>query len=131
MLHQELDAMLFQRDRKRIILRHALKNLHIVDVELVAAGCPFIGTHSAGNNNRRFLSEVLDAFKHFGCNRSFGDDALNESAAVTEDREEQLAALAQVVQPPAYGDALPFACSDLGDGGYGRVGGGDWFFFDL
>ncbi len=129
MLHQEVDAVFFKRNRKRVGLGNGLHYLHIADVEFVAAGGTLIGTHFAGDDHARFLGKLLDRVEHLRRNRVLRHHALDHAGAVTKDRKQQLAALAQVVEPSADGDGLAIMLADLANGGdwrlrRGYVGGG-------
>src|SRR5579864_6310585 len=106
MLHQELDAVLIQRDGKRIVFRHALQHLHIADVEFVASGRAFVGAHFAGDDDGGFLGKVLYRLERFGGNRALGDYSLNLPAAIAKNRKKKLPALAQVIEPSADSDFL-------------------------
>ncbi len=117
MLHQELDSVLLGRDGIRIVGIDALQNLRIADVHFVSAGSALIGPHLAGDDHAGFLGQPLDRLEQFGRDGVLGDDALNNAAAVAENREQQFAALAQVVEPAANGDGLTFVLADFADGG--------------
>ena len=112
-LHQEIDAVLFQRDGIGIVLRNALDHLHIGDVQFVAAGSALVGANLAFNNHARFLGQAFDGIEDFGGDRILGHDALNHAGAIAKLREQQLPALAQVVEPAANGDALALVLADF------------------
>ena len=42
-LHQEIDAVLLGRDGVRSVLRHALHDFDVLDIELIAAGRALVG----------------------------------------------------------------------------------------
>ena len=112
-LHQKIDAVLFGRDGIRIVGIHALHHLRVGDVEFVAAGSALVGAYLAGDDHARLLRQPLDRLEQFGRNCVLGHHALDDAATVAELREQQLAALAQVVQPSADGDALAFVLADF------------------
>src|SRR5258708_5336646 len=117
-VHQKIDAMLFQGYRKRIILRHSLQDLHARYVQLVTAGRAFIGPHLAFYNHAGFLRQTLDGIKHFRRNRILRHNSLNGSTAIAKNGKQQLAAFAQVVQPSADSDRLTFVLTDFSNCGY-------------
>ena len=61
MVHQELDAVLFGGDGIRVGFRHALHDFDRLYVHLVAAWGTLLGANLAGDNDRGFLREILDA----------------------------------------------------------------------
>ena len=83
-LHQEVDAVLFGRDRIRSRFRHALHDLDVGDVEFIAAGSALIGADFAFDDDARFLRQALDGVKDFGRTAFFGDYALNHAGAVAK-----------------------------------------------
>ena len=114
-LHQEFDAMLFQRNRERIVLRHALQHLHVRNVEFVSAGRALVGAHFAFDDHARFLRQALDRVEYFGGHRVLWNHSLNHAAAVAKNGEEKLSAFAQVVEPAANGDGLAVVLADFRD----------------
>src|SRR5437016_2132698 len=101
MIHQELNAVLLQRYRIWIVIRHALDHLHILYVELISAFGALICTHTAGHDDAGLLCELLDGLKDFGRHGFHMHHPLNESASVADDGEQQLAALTKVIKPAA------------------------------
>ena len=122
MLHQEIDAVLLERDRVRIGLGHALNHLHVFHVQLEAARGALVGADLAGDNHARLLRQAFERFKHRGRNALHVRHALHGPGAVAKDGEQQLAALAQVVEPSAQGDGLAFMLAEGGNGGDGAAG---------
>ena len=122
MLHQEIDAVLLGRDGVRIVRVHTLHDLRVGDVHLVAAGRALVGADFAGDDHARFLGQALDRVEQLGRDGVLGHHALDDAAAVAKDGEQQLAALAQVVEPAAKGDGLAFMLADFADGGDGSFG---------
>src|SRR6185369_1276811 len=55
MVHQEIDAMFLQRNRKRIVVLHALQDLHVRHIQLISARSAFVSPHLALNDDARFL----------------------------------------------------------------------------
>ena len=121
-LHQKVDTVVLGRDRIRIIRAHALQDLRDGDVHLVSTRCALIGADFAGDDHARLLGQVLDGVEKFGRDSVLGDDTLNDPAAIAKDGEQQLAALAQVIEPAAKGDGLAFMLADFADGGDGGFG---------
>src|SRR3954469_13840919 len=130
-LHQEVDAMLFERNREWIVLGYALQHLHIQDVEFIAARRAFIRADFARHDHGGLLRELLYAIKHLRRHRALWHDPLDESATVAKNGKEELTALAQIVEPSSDGDALPLACPDLGNSGDGSFGSSNGLFFDF
>ena len=116
-LHQEVDAVLLERDGVGIGLGHALDDLEVFDVELISARRALVGAHLAGDNDARLLREAFECLEDFGRNALDVGYALDGAGAVAKDGKEQLAALAQVVEPSAQGDGLAFMLAEGGDGG--------------
>src|SRR5579884_284780 len=131
MLHEEIDPMLFERNGERIVFRYSLHHFHVCDIEFISAGRAFIGANFSGDDYGGFLCQLLHPFENLRRNRSFRDDALNHTCSVAKNREEQLSALTQVVEPAANGDALPFARSNLGNGGDRSFCCSNSLFFDF
>ena len=98
---------------------HALHDLHVGDIEFVAAVGALVGANFAFDDHARFLGQRLDGVENFGRDRVLRHDALNDAGAVAELREQQLSALAQVVEPAADGDGLALVLADFCDGGDG------------
>jgi len=131
MLHQEINAMLLERNGKRLILGNPLQHFEIGNVELMSARRAFIGANFAFDNDTRFLRETLQCVKYFRGNGILGNNALNNSAAIAEDGKEQLPAFAQVVKPSADGDRLAFVLPDFRDCGYRGVHALDHFTAEI
>ena len=62
-VHQEIDAVLFGRDRIRLGLGHALHDFDVLDIHLVAARRALLGADLARDDERRFLRQVLDRLR--------------------------------------------------------------------
>ncbi len=116
-LHEEVDAMLLERDGIGIGLGHALDDLDVFNIELKAARGALVGADLAGDDDRRLLREAFEGLED--CRRHALDvrDALHGSRAVAKDGKQQLAALAEVVEPSAQRDGLAFVLAESGDGG--------------
>ncbi len=114
-LHQEVGAVLFGRDRIGVGLGHALHDLDVRDVEFVAAGGALVGADFAFDDDARFLREALDGVEDFRRDGVLRDYALDDADAVAELGEKELAAFAEVVEPSADGDGLAFVLADFCD----------------
>src|SRR5208337_984322 len=57
MLHEEIDAMLLERDGIRVGLGDALDDLEVFDIELVTAGGALVGADFAGDDDARLLGQ--------------------------------------------------------------------------
>ena len=77
MLHQKVDAVFLGRDGVGLLFRHTLDDFDVLDVELVAAGRALIGADTAGDDDARFLGEVLRRLPDLGRDGGFGHDALH------------------------------------------------------
>ena len=117
-LHEEVDAVLFERDGVRRFFGDALGDGDVLDVELEARGCAGVFADGAGDDERRLEGQGLEGVEDLLGDGGFGDDALDGAGAVAEDGEQQLAGAAQVVEPAAESDGLAL-CSEVGDGGDG------------
>ncbi len=118
-LHEEIDAVFFGRDGIRVGLRHALDDLDIFDIEFKAAGRAFVGAHFAGDDDAGLLRESFECLEDFWRHALDVRHALHCAGAIAKDGEEQLAALARVIEPSVDGDGLAFMLSQGGDGGDG------------
>ena len=58
-LHQEFDAVLFQRDRIRIVLRNALHHLNARYIQFISAGGALVGANFAFDDYAGFLRQAL------------------------------------------------------------------------
>ncbi len=114
-LHQEVGAVFLGSNRVRRRLRHALHDLHIRHIELVAAMGPLVGANLAFDNDARLLRQGLDRIEHFRRDRVLRHNPLNDARAVAKLREQQLATFAQVVEPTADRDRLAFMLADFGN----------------
>ena len=117
MLHEEVDAVLLESDGVGVGLGDALDDLEVFNVELVAAGGALVGADFAGDDDAGFLGEAFEGLEDLGGDALDVGHALDGAGAVAKDGEEQLAALAEVVEPSAEGDGLAFMLADGGDGG--------------
>ena len=117
-LHQEICAVLLRRNGVGIGLRHALHHLHVRHIEFVAARRALIGANLAFDDHARFLCQRLDRLEHLWRDRILRHYSLNHARAVAKLRKQQLPALAQVIEPAAQSDRLPFMLPDFRDGSY-------------
>src|SRR5262249_35557389 len=116
-LHQEIDTMFFERDRKGIVFRNTLDDFHIRDVQLIPAGSALVGTNFAFDDDTRLLGKALNSVEDLGRNCTFRNDPLDGPAAIAKDGEQKFSALAQVVEPSADGYDFTFVAADFSDGG--------------
>src|SRR5215469_7278280 len=98
-LHQEVDAMLFERNRIGLVIRYTLNDLDAFDLHLVAAGSTLVGANLSADDHAGFLGQALNRLPDLRRDLGPHDHALNQAGSVTEDGEQQLAALSQVVEP--------------------------------
>ena len=120
-LHQEVDTMLLQRDREWRLLRHPLPHLYCLHVQFVPAGRAFVGAHSAAHRHARLLRQPFYRLENLGRHCGFRHNALNRPCAVAKDREQQLAAFAQIVEPSPQRYQLPVKAADPRDRGQRRI----------
>src|SRR5204863_3693681 len=106
MLHQEIDAMLFEGNRIRIVVRHALDELNVRYIKLVAAGSTLIPADFALDYDTGFLCETFYCVENLRRNCALRNYALDHATSVTEYREKKFAAFAEIVEPAADGDGL-------------------------
>ena len=107
-LHEEVDAVLFEGDGEGGFVGDALEDFDVFYVELVAAGGAAVGADFAGDGEAGFEGEVFEGLEDCFGDGGLGDDALDGAGAVAEDGEEELARGAEVVEPAAEGDGLAF-----------------------
>ncbi len=100
MVHQELDAVLFEGDGIRVLDRDQLLDLEVGHIQFEAARSTFIRAHLAGDSQRRFLGQNAYPLKELRRNRALHHHTLNQARAVAEERKQKLAALSQVIEPP-------------------------------
>ena len=103
-VEQVVDAVLLRRDR--VVVRLA-DDLEALDVDLVAARRPLVGARRAGDDDRRFLRQVIGRLEQLVADRGLRHHRLDEAGAVAEDQEMDLAARAAVVQPPLMVTSSP------------------------
>ena len=65
-LHQEVDAVLLERNGVGIVLGHALHDLDAFYIQFVAARSTLVGAHVAGDDEGRFLRQTLEGVPHLG-----------------------------------------------------------------
>src|SRR5262249_10198541 len=75
----------------------------------------------AGNDNARFIGEILQRLKHLRRYLVLGHYTLDGPCAVAKDGKDQFAALALVIKPALDSDGLTVMLSDFGNGGDGRL----------
>src|SRR5437773_6901191 len=115
MLHQEIDAVLFERNGIGIVVRNALDDLNVGNIKFVAPWSALIRSDFAFNDDAGFLGETLHCIEHFRRDCAFGNHALDHATAITEYREKKFAAFAEIVEPAADGDGLAFMLADFSD----------------
>jgi hypothetical protein len=102
---RRIDAVFLELDRVRIGIGNALDDFDCGDVDFTAAGRARFGLNFSGDDHARFLRQTLERGEGFGALLE-RHDALHHAGAVAKDRKEELAGLAQVVEPAANGDEL-------------------------
>ena len=100
-------------------LGNALHHLKALHVQLVASRSALVGTHFAGHNHARLLGQPLQRLKDLGGHALYVRHALHGPGAVAKDGKQQLAALAQVIEPSAQGNRLAYMLAQRSDGCYG------------
>ena len=105
--------MFLGRNRVGRRLGHALYDLHVGHIQLVAAVRPLVGAHLALDNHAGFLGQSFNRVENIRRNGVLRHHALNDAGAIAELREQELAALAKVVEPAADGDGLAFVFADF------------------
>ncbi len=107
MIHQKLDAVILRGDGVGIGFRHALHHFQILHVHFVAAGGALVGADLAGDNDGGFLGQVFDGLEQGFGQRTFYGHALHQAGAIAQDRKDDFAGFAKVVEPT--GDPHRFA----------------------
>jgi len=120
MLHEEVDAVFFERDGVGVGLGDALDDLEVEHVELKSSRRALVGSDLAGDDDAGFLSEAFQGFEDGGRDALDVGYALDGAGTVAKDWKEQLAAFAQVVEPSAQDDGLAGVLGDGGDSGHWR-----------
>ena len=115
LVQQKIHAMIFQLNRIRIRVRHALHHFDCAHVYFVPAWRPRLGLYLPGHFHARLLRQ---SFQRPECLRILLErhHALHHAGAVAKNREKKLARLAQVVKPPANLHYLARVLSGLLDG---------------
>ncbi len=113
--------MFLVRDGEGVGGGDEVDDLDVGDIQLEAGGGAGVGADATGDDDGRLLGEALDALEDIFGNGGPRHDALNGPGAVAEDGEEQLAALAHVIEPSAEGDGVADVGGEGGDGGDGRI----------
>ena len=119
-VHQEFDAVVLGRDGVGVGLRNLLQDFDGFDIHLIAAGGARFGADLAAHHERRFLREVLQTFESLFRQVVLHGHALHEAGAIAQDGEDDLAGLAEVVEPARdfYGFALVAGGVGNGDSGH-------------
>ena len=140
-LHEEVDAVLLGSDGVGVGLGDALDDLDVLDVELKSSRRALVGADFAGDDDRGLLGEAFEGFEDCRGHALDVGHALHGAGAVAEDGEQELAALAGVVEPAADGDGLAFVlaqgvyrrerCGRLGGFFGGRRRGGGFFGHEI
>ena len=99
-VEEEIDAVLFELDGIGRGLVDLLQDFDFGDADFVAARGALFGANFSGDDDAGFLREALE------CGEGVGtfferDDALDDAGAVAENRKEQLAGFALIVEPAA------------------------------
>src|SRR6267154_5072008 len=111
-VEQEIHAMLFQLNWKRRALRHFLYDLDFADAHFESAGCALFRADFSRRNDARFLRQPFQCFKRFRALFQRAH-ALDNSSSIAENRKDQLAGLAQIVEPALDRHLLPVVFSRL------------------
>ena len=105
MIHQELDAVLFGRDR---IVGRDLDHLQVRHVQLKAAGSALIGADGPRDDERRLLGQLGGGFKRFGRNRLLENHTLNDTRPVPDEHKLQASFVRSAVDPSLDGHLLAY-----------------------
>src|SRR4051794_38740110 len=120
-VHQEVGAVLFRRDR---ILARLAENLERLDAELHAARRATFFAHGSGDAHRRLLRRRIRRRPRLVVHFLLEHDALQVPAAVANDRKLQLPRGALVVQPADDADLFSDMLRQFFDANSGHKGGG-------
>jgi len=118
-VHQEVGAVLLGRDR---IVGGGSEDLDRLHAELHSARRPTLGANRAGDANGRFLRHLIGRFPRLFADFFLENDALQITAAIADDRKNQLAGGSLVVQPPIDGDLFSDMLRKLFDSNVGHKG---------
>jgi hypothetical protein len=113
-VHQELDTVFLRRDRIGRLLRDALHQFRALDVHLVAARSALLGAQAPANHERRLLRQVLQHLEDFRRDARLHSDALQDAATVADQRENDFAGLAEIIEPARDLDGLADVASRVG-----------------
>ncbi len=105
-VHQKFDAVLLRCDRIRICFRDFGRMVRALHVHLEAARRASFRAKAAPHNERRLLRQMLQFLKQLFGQFVFQCDALQQSGAVAQNGKNDLAGLAQVVEPAGDFDGL-------------------------
>ena len=111
-LHQERRAVLLRRDR--IILGH-LKDLDLLDGELVASRRPFVLPDMPPDDDRGLLGQGIEGPEQGMFLFRREDRRLDDPRSVSDEEEPDFAARALVVNPAADLDVLVLVAGDVLD----------------
>ena len=102
--HQEVDAVLLGRYR---IVHGRLMDLDLLNMHLVAAGCPLFCLDDTSDTNAALLCKVTHQLERRLVDVTLGDDTLHDAAAVPNEDKRHLPAAPAVVDPAVDGLDLP------------------------
>ena len=84
MLHKKVDSVFFGRNRIRIGVRDLLQDLHIHNIQFVAAGCSLVSADFTFDDHTRFLGETFHGIEYFRRHCVLGHHTLDRAGAVTK-----------------------------------------------
>ena len=117
-IEQVVHAVLFRRDR--VVVRRS-DHFQPRRRELVAALGALVLAHDAGDDHGALLREVIGRLERLFGHVVPAHDDLQETGAVAQHEEVDLAARTPVVQPALDGDGLADVLADLVDVDVGHV----------
>src|SRR5271163_2761551 len=115
MIHQEVDAVIFGRDRVWMLLGNVLQDACVFHIEFVSTGGTLLGPNLPADNDRTLLREALQRLKDILAKLALYGDALDHGAAIADDREDNFPGLAQIVEPACDLHGLSNMLSCVGD----------------
>ena len=109
-IEQVIDPVLLRSNR---VVRRRAHDLEVRDIELESAWCAAVGAHSAVDDQRGLLRQVIGLLEFLVTDCGLRDNGLDESRAVAHRQKVDLSARAAVVKPSADRDRLSLVLRDL------------------
>src|SRR5208283_2896732 len=115
MIHQEVNAVIFGRNRVWMLLGNVLQDAGAFHIQLVSTRSALLRPHFAANDDRTLLRESLQCFEDLFGELALHGNTLDHAAAIANNREDNLSGFAQIVEPARNLHSLSNVPAGIGD----------------